>query len=102
MIRVLYRWRVASNRRSDFERWWHEGTLWIRSAHSGALGSTLLAPAADDAHVVAVARWRSQGDLEAFWADPGGREFDGAELEVVELFEELDDLTVSGPTPGMP
>lgn len=95
MIRVLYRWRVERDRRAEFESWWHLGTLRIRSIHGGAMGSTLLAPTADDEHLVAVARWRSREDLEAFWADPGGAPFLGAELEAVEMFEELDDLVVS-------
>ena len=97
MIRVIYRWRVDSVRRDDFASWWHEGTLRIRSTRPGALGSTLLAPTNDDAHFVAVARWHSNEDLEAFWADPGGQEFDGAELVSTEIFEEVDDLTLQRP-----
>ena len=94
MIRVMYRWRVDQERREDFAMWWHEGTLRIRSSFDGALGSTLLAPKDDDAHFVAIARWRSGDDLESFWANPGGPGFDGAELESVEVFEELDDLSL--------
>ena len=94
VIRVLYRWTIDSSRRAEFMTWWHEGTLRIRATHRGALGSTLLAPVADPGSLVAIARWKSQRDLEAFWADPGGSPFDGASLESVELFEEKDDLTL--------
>lgn len=77
--------------------WWHEGTLRIRSSRPGALGSTLLAPTGDDSRLVAIARWRSVDDLEAFWANPGGSQFQGAELESTEIYEEVDDLTLPAP-----
>lgn len=100
MIRVIYRWRVNADRRAAFASWWHEGTLRIRSSRPGAMGSTLLRPEADDTHFVAVARWNARKDLEAFWQDPGGSDFPGADLESVEILDELDDLTVGdeGPT----
>jgi antibiotic biosynthesis monooxygenase (ABM) superfamily enzyme len=96
VIRVIYRWRVDADRRADFVSWWHEGTLRIRSSRPGAMGSTLLRPDADDTHLVAVARWKTVKDLEAFWEDPGGSDFPGAHLESVEILEELDDLTIGG------
>jgi hypothetical protein len=71
----------------------------IRSTRTGAWGSTLLAPTDDDSsHFVAVARWRCREDLEAFWADPGGSPFGGAELVSTEIFEEVDDLSLQDPT----
>ena len=94
MIRVIYRWRVDPERVEDFAAWWHEGTLRIRSTYPGALGSTLLAPTTDSSHFVAVARWESVEALEAFWANPDGPPFDGAELMSAEVFDEVDDLTL--------
>ena len=37
-------------------------------------------------------------DLEAFWADPGSSALDDAHLALVEVFDEVDDLTIPGPT----
>lgn len=93
VIRVVYRWRVDSGRREAFAKWWHDGTLTIRETRQGALGSTLLAPEKDPSHMVAIARWESKADLQAFWAEPRGTGFDGAELVSAEVFEEVDDLT---------
>ena len=76
------------------ETWWHQGTLRNRAEHEGALGSTLLASTTDDTHIVAIARWRSQNNLEAFWAEAGDSTLEGTELESVEIFEEVDNLTV--------
>ena len=101
MIRVIYRWSVEASRRNDFLRWWHDGTVRIRSTYAGALGSILLAPVDDSDHLVAVARWRTREDLESFWADPGGPEFDGALMEAVEILDEVDDLNVV-PVPQVP
>jgi len=97
MIRVIYRWRVERRRQDDFIRWWHEGTVRIRSSKPGARGSTLTRPTAGDDQVVAVARWDSEDDLAAFWADPGGSDFPGATLESVEVLHELDHLTLEAP-----
>lgn len=102
VIRAVYRWSVPTDRRDDFATWWHDGTLRIRSTRPGALGSILLAPVDDADHLVAIARWRSRRDLEAFWAEPGGDPFEGATLVSVEVLDELDDLSVTdeGAAPG--
>lgn len=93
MIRVVYRWRVESDRYAEFVQWWHEGTLRIRSDHPGAMGSTLCRPSPPGETVVAIARWKSQEDLERLWKSAGGSEFPWAEMESVELLEEVDHLT---------
>ena len=94
MVRVIYRWRVEPRLHEDFARWWHDGTLRIRSSRPGARGSTLVRPSDGDGYLVAIARWDSEDDLAAFWRDPGGAEFPGAALESVEVLTELDHLTV--------
>jgi heme-degrading monooxygenase HmoA len=93
MIRVLYRWRVDPDRYEEFARWWHEGTLRIRSVQPGAMGSTLCRPMPPTDRVAAIARWRSLEDLERFWQSPGGAGFEWAELEEVEVVDEVDHLT---------
>ena len=56
----------------------------------------MLRPGVDDTHLVAVARWKTREDLEAFWEDPGSSDFAGAHLESVEILDEVDDLTFGG------
>ena len=94
-VRVLYRWRVAKEKRAEFSSWWHAGTLNIRASYHGALGSTLCQPAEDDDHLVAIARWKSESDLAQFWRDyKGDSPFPGAVLESAEVFAEIDNLVV--------
>jgi hypothetical protein len=52
----------------------------MRQTTIPGLGGMLLAPDSDETHLVAVARWRSKADLEAFWGNPGGDGFERAEL----------------------
>jgi antibiotic biosynthesis monooxygenase (ABM) superfamily enzyme len=93
MIRVVYRWRVKPDRHAEFVQWWHEGTLRIRSDHVGSMGSTLCNPSPPGNEVVAIARWRSHEDLQRFWESPGGSEFPWAEMQSIEILEEVDHLT---------
>jgi hypothetical protein len=93
MIRVIYTWRVDSDRYSEFVEWWHAGTLRIRSDHLGAMGSTLCSPMPPGDRIVAIARWKSLEDLERFWQNSGGSPFPGAEMESVDLLDEVDHLT---------
>jgi antibiotic biosynthesis monooxygenase (ABM) superfamily enzyme len=97
MIRAIYRWWVLPEHQADFLSWWHEGTVRIRSSKLGARGSTILSAGSDRNHYVAIARWESLSALTAFWNDPGGVQFEDAELVSVEVLEEIDHLTVEEP-----
>jgi hypothetical protein len=57
------------------------------------MGSTLCNTSSPGEAVVAIARWKTQEDLEQFWRSPGGSAFPWAEMESVELLEEVDHLT---------
>jgi heme-degrading monooxygenase HmoA len=93
MIRVVYRWEVAPGSETAFRAWWHQGTLAVRRDRAGAHGSVLLRTPDDPRSFVAVARWRSPADLEAFW-ESGGKAFPDATLVSAEILDELDDLEV--------
>jgi heme-degrading monooxygenase HmoA len=94
MIRAVYRWEVAPGSEPEFRHWWHQGTLAIRRDRAGALGSVLLRTHHEPHSFVAVARWRSQADLEAFWESGGGTPIADATMVSVEILDELDDLEV--------
>lgn len=96
MIRVLYRWTVQPRAQAGFREWWHAGTLRIRSGQPGAMGSTLLESREDRNLFVGVARWTSVEALMLFREQVGPLHFDGAELVSMELFDEVDDLTIPG------
>jgi heme-degrading monooxygenase HmoA len=97
VIRVLYRWRVEPGEQSGFVAWWHDGTLAIRAAQPGAMGSTLCRSLEEPGMFVGIARWESTAHVEAFWRGAGGDGFPGARLEGVEVLDELDDLTLEAP-----
>jgi heme-degrading monooxygenase HmoA len=97
VIRVVYRWHVEAATESAFVAWWHEGTLGIRASQPGAMGSTLCRSIKDPGQLVGIARWESRAHLEAFWGGAGAVEFPGATLEDVEIFDELDHLTMGEP-----
>jgi heme-degrading monooxygenase HmoA len=94
VIRVVYRWHVRAEAAAEFEQWWHRGTLEIRRLHRGSLGSLLLRSRGDPEQYVGVARWNTEDDLTTFWGKAGNRQVNDAELQNVEMFDELDDLTI--------
>jgi heme-degrading monooxygenase HmoA len=93
VIRVIYRWRVDPDLGAQFASWWHQGTIGIRHDHAGALGSLLLRSRDDPNVFVGVARWETEHHLAEFRRRAVPLSFAGAELEAIELLDELDDLT---------
>ena len=53
----------------------------------------LCSPTTSSDSVVAIARWQSQEDLERFWRSSDGSPFPGAEMESIEILDEVDHLT---------
>ena len=66
----------------------------IRHAHPGAMGSLLLRSRQEPDLFVGVARWETERQLLEFRQQAPAMVFEGAELESVEVFDELDELTL--------
>jgi heme-degrading monooxygenase HmoA len=66
MIRVLYRFKVAEGQEEEFVKSWSEATEEFRREVPGALGSQLLRARDGSREFVALARWASWEQWEAF------------------------------------
>ena len=66
MIRVIYRWQVQPGGEETFVSAWIEGTQWIRTQINGAQGSLLLRHHCQPLEFIAIARWDSLADWQAF------------------------------------
>jgi heme-degrading monooxygenase HmoA len=66
MIRAIYRWSVRPGKEDTFVAAWSEGTQWIRTQIRGAQGSLLLRNHSKPMEFIAVARWDSLADWQAF------------------------------------
>jgi heme-degrading monooxygenase HmoA len=66
MIRVIYRWQVQPGEEDTFIAAWNRGTRVIRAKIKGALGSVLLRNHQQPEEFMAVARWESLEDWQAF------------------------------------
>lgn len=77
---------------------WGRLTRWIRMSLDGSYGSTLLQGDADQA--VGVARWASRSHLQAFRDQAGSLHLPGANLDSMEVLEEVAHLTDEAVSPS--
>jgi heme-degrading monooxygenase HmoA len=66
VIRAIYRWHVQPGKEDTFVAAWMQGTQAIRDTIKGAQGSVLLRSHHQPAEFIAVARWESLEDWQAF------------------------------------
>jgi heme-degrading monooxygenase HmoA len=66
MIRAIYRWHVQPGEEDTFVLAWMQGTQAIRDKVKGAQGSVLLRSHHQPSEFIAVARWESLEDWQAF------------------------------------
>ena len=100
MVRVMYRWKVNPGQETVFARAWTQGTKVIRATVKGARGSLLLQSRKNPCEFVAIARWLSVADWQAFrrGEKPALDSFRTAaavsQLQAVEPLSEVRDLRV--------
>jgi heme-degrading monooxygenase HmoA len=98
MIRALYRWQVQPGAEDAFVQAWMRGTRAIRQKVKGAQGSRLLRNRREPSEFVAVARWDSFEDWQAFSSDQTPDPESFARISTVstliatEVFDEVQDL----------
>jgi heme-degrading monooxygenase HmoA len=80
MIRAIYRWQVKPGEEDTFVTAWSQGTRAIRARIKGAQGSLLLRNSREPSEFIAVARWDSLEDWQAFAK---------GEMSDVEAFERM-------------
>jgi heme-degrading monooxygenase HmoA len=66
MIRAIYRWEVQLGAEEAFVEAWTQGTEVIRGRFKGAHGSVLLRNRNKPSELIAIARWESFADWQAF------------------------------------
>lgn len=66
MIRAIYRWEVQPGAEDAFVAAWTQGTEVIRGRVKGAHGSVLLRNRNKPSEFIAIARWESFADWQAF------------------------------------
>ena len=102
MIRAIYRWQVQPGGEAIFVAAWRHGTRAIRARIRGAQGSVLLRNHQQPAEFIAIARWDSVEDWQAFSmadilavdAEAFQRMAAVSTLVSTEVGEELEDLVV--------
>ncbi len=69
MLRVIYSWKVPSERKQEFADAWRGATRAIHKETPGALGSFCLENIEDTDEVLTVALWRSEQEWRDFIGD---------------------------------
>ena len=97
MIRIIYSWRVASDKVDLFIKTWKKTTNKIHEEVQGARGSLLLQNERDATQIKTIARWDALSDWQQFWQqdkpDQMKSMHDLGERVSVEIFNEVDDFT---------
>jgi heme-degrading monooxygenase HmoA len=102
MIRAIYRWEVQPGAEEAFVNAWIRGTEVIREHVKGAQGSVLLRNRSKPVEFIAIARWESFADWQAFSdaKPPAPRAFQCVEevstLISAEVCDEIYDLVFDG------
>jgi heme-degrading monooxygenase HmoA len=96
-VRAFYRWKVKAGQEDRFVKAWSDQTAAMRSRVKGARGGFLLRSQSEPSQLLAVARWESRVDQEAFGnGKPLGDGLSQAMSEAgalvsTEIFDEVED-----------
>ncbi|ALR91649.1 Antibiotic biosynthesis monooxygenase [Vibrio alginolyticus] len=97
MFRVVYEWRVPSEKMDEFQNIWRSTTDSIHQSVEGALGSFMLRSYDVPEKVLTIAKWRTREDWERFWGTSNPEKMkkmsEIAERISVEPFDEIEDRT---------
>ncbi|MDW3646053.1 MAG: antibiotic biosynthesis monooxygenase [Bacteroidia bacterium] len=97
MIRIIYSWKVAPEKRDLFIETWKKTTNHIHEEVKGARGSFMLQGEEDRGEIKTIARWDSLQDWEKFWKDSKPDQMQSmhelGERTSVEIFREVEDFT---------
>ncbi|CAD5972631.1 hypothetical protein PCC9214_03924 [Planktothrix tepida] len=100
MIRVIYRWKVQPEKKTEFIQAWTQATETIRHQVLGSKGSLLLRSTQHSSEFIAIARWETLEHWQKFWqGDPPDPQAFQIMQTVSQLLshqvcEEIEDLTL--------
>ncbi len=98
MIRVVYKWKVKTDKIEEFRIAWEGATTSIRQNTSGARGSIMLQSHQNPTEILTIARWDHFEDWKSFWERQSIPEMQKmhslAERLSVNSYEELEDHTI--------
>ncbi|SHG19482.1 antibiotic biosynthesis monooxygenase family protein [Flagellimonas flava] len=97
MIRIIYNWKVAPEKKDRFVQTWKSTTNRIHEEVTGARGSFMLQNEGNPEQIKTIARWDTLSDWEKFWQDSKTSQMQSmhelGERISVEIFREIDDFT---------